>query len=64
MQHVHVELLRILQERKVHFGFRQQAAVRDMRRHELGILAFDRLVVVAINDPGRNGDRVQLGITV
>jgi hypothetical protein len=43
MQHVHVELLRILQERKVHFGFRQQAAV---------------------NDPGRNGDRVQLGITV
>ena len=61
MQYVVVELLRILQGGKVaDFGHQHQARGSDLRRHELGILALDCLVVVTIDDPGRRCDNTQL----
>ena len=55
VQHVVVELHGILQEREVaNFGLDQQSSVGDVRHHELGVLALDRLVMVRIDDPGRH----------
>src|ERR1700712_3338058 len=61
MQHVGVELLWILQEGEVaDRRLQQQSGVWDVGGHELGVFPFDRLIVVAIDDPGRHGDRLQL----
>ena len=38
----------------------QQARIRDVRGHELGVFALDRLVVVGVDDPNRYGDALQI----
>src|SRR5262249_467424 len=54
MQKNAIELLVILQKSEMTYaGQEQQSGIWDYSGHEFGILALDRLVVIAVNDPDR-----------
>src|SRR5262245_43391940 len=54
MQKIAIELLVILQKSEMTYaGQEQQTGIWDFSGHEFGILALDRLVVIAVNDPDR-----------
>jgi hypothetical protein len=38
----------------------QQSCIWDLLRHKLGILTLDRLVMVAVDDPDRHGNAMEL----
>src|SRR5271167_1277860 len=61
VQYVAGELPGVLQKREMaDLRLQQQPCIGDRVRHELGVLALDRLVVVGVDDPGRHGDAAQL----
>src|SRR4051794_1337901 len=63
MQQRLVEAFRVLEEGEM-AGLRQDQEARtgNVRGDELGVLALDSLVTVAIDDPGRRGDGSQIAL--
>src|SRR5215831_896414 len=54
VQHIRVELLGVLQKRKVtHLWLNEQSTVGDVVRREERILALNRLIVIRVYDPDR-----------
>src|ERR1700716_527491 len=63
MQDGEVELPRVLQKREMAcIRQDQQPRVRDRRGDRIGVLAFYRLVMIAVNDEDRRVDRLQLRV--
>jgi len=53
VQHVSIELLRVLKKREVaHLRFDEGPATRDMVGHKQRVVALDCLIVISVDDPG------------